>query len=73
MLDNHQFDRIFYWLYFAPEADMCQSVCLQDELGLDIGRWTAEDGVRVGQIAPANANTFTDWQQCLNACDDDHA
>lgn len=52
---------------------MCQSVCLQDEFGLDIGLWTAEDGVRVGQIAPANAGDFTNWQQCLNACDDDHA
>lgn len=44
----------------------------QDEKGLEIGRWTAEDG-RVGQVAPDDASTYTDWQQCLNACDDDHA
>lgn len=73
MLDNHQIDGMFIGCIFAPEADMCQFVCLQDEFGLDIGQWTAEDGVRVGQVAPANRLDFTNWQQCLNACDDDHA
>lgn len=51
--------------------------CLQDEWGLDIGNWTytnyAGDIVDQGQKPAPNRDTFTSWQQCLNACDDDYA
>lgn len=48
---------------------------MQDEYGLEIGNWTAViDGQEtVGQRAAPNAISFTKWQDCLNACDDDHA
>jgi hypothetical protein len=44
----------------------------QDPLALEVGTGNYPAG-QVGQKQPDNRLSYTKWQDCLNACDDDYA